>query len=544
MSNAPKKKRKKLTTKAILGLIFVLLFIVVFVCIGITWRYIDDFDDSHYGTAFTLTHTTSEYIDGDKAAAYYENGETDDYYRQVQDFLQLMRSEGDLDRLYVFVPTENECVTLWSTDSSESNALGVRQPLEGEFKEIAMNAFSGNSDNVGNNVHFSDRNSNKLVVTSFAPILDKSGKPVALVAAEFKGESIFIKIIEFNLATLGIVLVSSIIPIIIFYRKTKKGVLMPIKQLNSAAKQMVGDLESEKVISPDIHTGDEIEELSDSFEQMNVELRDYIRQLRLATAEKERIGAELNMAKDIQEAQLPNTFPAFPDRKEFDIYASMTPAKEVGGDFFDFFFVDDDHLAMVIADVSGKGIPASLFMMISKILIKNRLKAGDSPSAALERVNNQLIENNIKPKQFVTVWLAVLELSTGKGKAANAGHEHPVLKRADSAYELVEYRHSPPVSLVRKMRFREHDFEMRPGDRLFVYTDGVAEAMNKDRELFGTDRLLTVLNSDRNASPQQVLENVTNGINAFVGDAEQFDDITMLSFAYYGCDGDNTDPNE
>ena len=534
MSNAPKKKRRKLTTKAILGLIFVLAFIVVFVCIGITARYIHDFDDSHYGTAFTLTHTASESIDGDKVLAYNENRETDEYYEQVQRFLKLLQSEGKLDRLYVFVPSENERVTIWDADSDDGIALGVRQPFEGEFKDSAMRSFSGKSEEVP---HINDHNGNRLVITAFSPICDKSGQPVALVAAEFKGESIIIKIVEFNLATLGIVLISSIIPIIIFFNKTKKGVLQPIKRLNSAAKQMVNDLETEKAVSPDIHTNDEIEELSDSFEQMNVELRDYIRQLRLATAEKERIGAELNMAKEIQAAQLPSDFPAFPDRKEFDIYASMTPAKEVGGDFYDFFLVDDDHLAMVIADVSGKGIPASLFMMISKILLKNRLKAGDSPSAALERVNNQLIENNIKPKQFVTVWMAVLELSTGKGTAANAGHEHPVLKRADGSYELVEYRHSPPVSLVKKMRFREHDFEMHAGDRLFVYTDGVAEAMNLDRELYGTERLLTVLNSDPNASPQQVLENVTGGINAFVGEAEQFDDITMLSFVYNGSDG-------
>ena len=539
MSNAPKKRRKKLTTKAILGLIFVLLFIVVFVCIGISWRYIEDFDDSRYGTAFTLTHTASEYIDGDKALGYYQSGETDEYYRQVQDFLGLLRKEGKLDRLYVFVPAENDFVTVWDADSE--SALGVRQPFVGEFKECAMRFYSAQSDNAERDGYFNGRNDNKLVVTSFAPIHDKNGKPVALVAAEFEGQDIILKIVEFNLATLGIVLVSSIIPIILFYRKTKKGVLLPIKRLNSAAKQMVGDLESEKSVSPDIHTGDEIEELSDSFEQMNVELRDYIKRLRLATAEKERIGAELNMAKDIQEAQLPSDFPAFPDRKEFDIYASMNPAKKVGGDFYDFFFVDDDHLAMVIADVSGKGIPASLFMMIAKILLKNRLMAGDSPSAALERVNNQLIENNIKPKQFVTVWLAVLELSSGKGKAANAGHEHPVLKRADGHYELVEYRHAPPVSLVKRMKFREHDFELSPGDRLFVYTDGVAEAMNVERELFGTDRLLTILNSDPNAAPRQVLENVRNGIDAFVGEAEQFDDITMLSFAYYGSDGDNTD---
>lgn len=539
MRKAPKKRRKKLTTKAILGLIFVLAFIVIFVCIGITSRYIDDFDDSHYGTAFVLTHTASDYIDSEKAAGYYETGKTDDYYGQVHDFLNLMRVEGDLDRLYVFVPLENAFVTLWDTDSTAGNALGVRQAFEGEFKENAMSAFSVKAEE---NAYLKGYEGNKLIVTAFSPVCDQSGKPVALVAAEFKGENIILKIVDFNLATLVIVFVSSIIPILIFYRKTKKGVLLPIRRLNSAAKEMVDDLESEHLVSPDIHTGDEIEELSDSFEQMNVELRDYIGQLRMATAEKERIGAELNMARDIQAAQLPNTFPAFPDRKDFDIYASMSPAKEVGGDFYDFFLVDDDHLAMVIADVSGKGIPASLFMMISKLLIKNRLKAGDSPAAALAKVNNQLIEtNNIKPKQFVTVWLAVLELSSGKGRAANAGHEHPVLRRAGGAYELVTYRHSPPVSLVRGLRFREHDFEMKPGDRLFVYTDGVAEAMNSQRELFGTDRLLAVLNENPNASPQQVLENVTNGINAFVGDAEQFDDITMLGFLYNGSDVCNTE---
>ena len=531
MSKAPKKKRKKLTTKAILGLIIVLAFIVVFVCIGITWRYIEDFDDSRYGAAFALTHAASDYIDGEKTLSYYETGEKDDYYRQVQDVLKVLMAEGDLDRMYVFVPSGDELVNIWSTDD---DTIGMREPFEGEFKETAMESFSGA---VGENAYINAYNDKKLVVTALAPICNKKGEPVALVAADFEGESIILKIVDFNLATLVIVLVSSIIPIYLFYRKTKKGVLKPIKQLNSAAKEMVADLESENLVSPDIHTNDEIEELSDSFEQMNVELRDYIIQLRMATAEKERIGAELNMARDIQAAQLPSASAAFPDRKDFEICASMIPAKEVGGDFYDFFLVDDDHLAMVIADVSGKGIPASLFMMISKILIKNRLMAGDSPSAALEKVNNQLIEtNNIKPKQFVTVWLAVLELSTGKGIAANAGHEHPVLKRADGLYELVEYRHSPPVSLIGKLRFREHEFELKPGDRIFVYTDGVAEAKNLERELFGTDRLLSVLNSDPDASPQQVLENVKNGIDDFVGEAEQFDDITMLGFTYHGFD--------
>lgn len=177
MSKAPKKKkRRKLTTKAILGLIFVLLFIVIFVCIGITWRYMEDFDDSHYGTAFALTHTASEYIDGDKAAGYLESGETDDYYQQVQDFLKLLLSEGELDRLYVFVPSENELVTIWDTDSTGGNAIGAKEPFEGEFKESAMDTFSNDYDENG---YINDHEDNKLVVTAFSPIRDKSGKPVA-----------------------------------------------------------------------------------------------------------------------------------------------------------------------------------------------------------------------------------------------------------------------------------------------------------------------------------------------------------------------------
>ena len=282
MSKAPKKKRKKLATKAVLGLIFVIIFIVVFVCIGITWRYIKVFDDSRYGAAFTLTHTASKYIDGDKAAEYYKSGKTDGYYAQVQDFLKLMQSEGELDRLYVFVPSGDELVTLWDTNSSGGKALGARQDFDGEFKESAMSSYSVDSET---NVYINDQVDDKMVVTAFSPVLDKSGKTVAIVASEFKGENIIIKIVDFNLATLLIVLVSSIIPIIIYYRKTKKGVLVPINRLNSAAKEIVDDLESEKLVSPDIHTGDEIEELSDSFEQMNVELRDYIRQLRLAVGD-------------------------------------------------------------------------------------------------------------------------------------------------------------------------------------------------------------------------------------------------------------------
>ena len=251
-----------------------------------------------------------------------------------------------------------------------------------------------------------------------------------------------------------------------------------------------------------IQTGDEIQELAISIHQMEKDIVSYIDNIQTITAEKERIGAELNVATQIQADMLPRIFPAFPERHEFDIYATMDPAKEVGGDFYDFFLVDDDHLCLVMADVSGKGVPAALFMVIAKTLIKNRAQMGDSPAEILYNVNNQLCEGN-EAEMFVTVWLAIIELSTGKGVAANAGHEHPAICRKDGKYELVVYRHSPAVAAMEGIPFREHSFELHPGDRLFVYTDGVPEATNADNELFGTDRMLEALNRIPWRSPER-----------------------------------------
>ena len=283
-------------------------------------------------------------------------------------------------------------------------------------------------------------------------------------------------------------------------------------------------------------TGDEIEVLAESFAKQSARTELYIDQVRRVTAEKERIGAELDMASRIQVSQLPRLFPPFPDRKEFSLYASMTPAKEVGGDFYDFFMIDDDHMGFVMADVSGKGVPAALLMMVSRVLIKSSLQNGKSPGETLASVNNQLCESN-EAEFFVTVWVAVLEISTGKGVAANAGHEHPVLRRAGGKYELVIYRHSMPIGTMKDIPFRQHAFQLNPGDSFFVYTDGVAEATNANEELYGTERMLEALNREPDAAPDQVLTAVAQDIGRFVDGAEQFDDITMLCFRYFGPAG-------
>lgn len=304
-----------------------------------------------------------------------------------------------------------------------------------------------------------------------------------------------------------------------YYIMLRKTVLDPIARLNRAAKSIDGeDLEALSTLQVDIRTGDELEYLSESFEHMAHDLCRYITNLTDVTAEKERIGTELNVATKIQASMLPCIFPAFPERDEFDIYASMTPAKEVGGDFYDFFLVDDDHLAMVMADVSGKGVPAALFTVIAKTLLKNSAQAGISPKAVLEKVNNQLCETN-EAEMFLTVWLGILEISSGKMICANAGHEYPAIARKGGEFELIHDKHGFVLAGMAGARYREYGLQLNEGDRLFVYTDGVAEATDAHNELFGTDRMLAALNKTLNENSEKRLIIVKNEVDAFVGSA-------------------------
>ena len=247
--------------------------------------------------------------------------------------------------------------------------------------------------------------------------------------------------------------------------------------------------------------------------------------------ENERIRSELAMASRIQSAMLPGIFPAFPERKEFDIYASMDPVRGVGGDFFDFFFIDRDHLCLLIADVSGKGIPAALFMMASKIILADNAKSGKSPAQILQDTNEAICANNPE-EMFVTVWLGILDISTGLLTTANAGHEYPALMHADGQFELFRDRHGLVVGGMPGVKYHEHSLQMYPGSKLFVYTDGVPEATDAENALFGTTRMLEALNAHANESPKQILHGVRQAVNEFVSNMEQFDDLTMMCLEF------------
>lgn len=251
------------------------------------------------------------------------------------------------------------------------------------------------------------------------------------------------------------------------------------------------------------------------------------------SAEKQQIASELSVATHIQTSMLPCIFPAFPERTEFDIYATMDPAKEVGGDFYDFFLVDDDHLAMVIADVSGKGVPAALFMVIAKTLIKDHAQQGAQPEEVFTTVNRLLCEANDEG-MFVTAWMGVLELSTGHLAYVNAGHNPPLLRRGGGKYEFLRTRSGFILAGMEGVRYRPASLELAPGDAVYLYTDGVTEATDAGKQLYGDQRLCEVLNANAGSGPEELLNIVRRDVDAFVGDAPQFDDITMLGLRFLG----------
>ncbi len=247
------------------------------------------------------------------------------------------------------------------------------------------------------------------------------------------------------------------------------------------------------------------------------------------------VKSELNTATQIQNSMVPNIFPAFPERKEFDVYAAMYTAKEVGGDFYDFFLIDETHLAMVMADVSGKGVPAALFMMASKILIGDRALMGGSPAEILSFVNNRICSNN-QAEMFVTVWLGILDIHTGELIAANAGHEYPAICKKGGKFELLRDKHGLVVGGMENVPYKNYELTLEKGDTLFLYTDGIPEANNTDEVLFGTDRMLKALNLHPDASAQEILKNVREEVESFSGEAVQFDDFTMLCLKFFGND--------
>ncbi len=329
---------------------------------------------------------------------------------------------------------------------------------------------------------------------------------------------------------IGFVLIM-ILVIVISRRITK-----PLAGLAIVANKIgKGDFDTDL---PAIRTRDEIGQLNKAIGSMQRELKDYIRNLQETTAAKEKIESELQIARDIQQGIIPKIFPAFPERESIDLYAILDPARDVGGDLYDFFFIDDDHLCFTIGDVSGKGVPASLFMAITRTLLRARMDTSVKVNEVIEAMNNELcLDNN--NAMFVTLFLGVLNVETGHIVYCNAGHNYPFILKKDGMVEELKGTHGTPLGAMPDMIFGSSELQLDQGDTLMLYTDGVSEAIDVDEKQYTEKRIQDKLSEFKDAKPETITRSIINDLDIFVGEADQFDDITMLVINWNNKKADN-----
>ena len=493
---------------------------------------IDDFERM----AMDVAAIAATQLNPDKFQTYLDTGVKDEEYKNAFEQLSKFRESADVEYLYVVVPKPDEVWYVMDTDPTEGQIpLGYHQPYyEGEFAKNAERMVRGERIKpIVSNEEYG------WLLSAYYPVQTSSGDPAGYVGVDILMRNVRENLNSFVFNVIALIALLTAVLSFALIRMTNRTVAEPIRSLSTAARQLVeaersgGQRELSIFRQLQVDSSDEVGDLYQSLTRMEQDMNAYIRDLVSVTAEKERFGIELSLATRIQADMLPNVFPAFPERKEFDVFASMTPAREVGGDFYDFFLIDENHLGLVIADVSGKGVPAALFMMASKIMLANNAMAGKSPAEVLRSTNTAICSNN-REEMFVTVWLGVLDLTTGKLTAANAGHEYPVIRQPDGRFEVFKDQHSFVLGGMDGIPYKEYELFLEPGAKLFLYTDGVTEAMDAENRLFGTERMLTALNADPHASPEQLLGSVRHAVDDFVQDAVQFDDLTMLCVEYCG----------
>jgi phosphoserine phosphatase RsbU/P len=345
-----------------------------------------------------------------------------------------------------------------------------------------------------------------------------------LLSIQIPEKEIFEDVERRNSLFTGIIIISFVTILVLAYFFVSMFINNPIKKLTCGVERIeLGNLD----MKLDIKSKDELGQLARTFNKMTSDLKKAIDENLYEREEKNRINTELAVARKIQASMLPDKFPAFPLRDEFDIFAEMIPAKEVGGDFYDFFLIDNDNLAIVIGDVSGKGIPASLFMVNTKTLI-NYFSSDKSPKEVFDLINKKLCKNN-EACIFVTSIMGIYNIPTGRFIFVNAGHNPPLLKRNCGSFEYLKTKPQIVLAVMEDTKYAQEEIILNKGDTLYFYTDGVTEAMNRARELYGEDRLLTALNKYKFFSPREIIVNIKKEVDNFAAGAEQADDIAMLS---------------
>lgn len=526
-----------LTFRVIVSTVLIIFIFECIVSVVGYHQFTKSLTQEYQDAAFRTASTAAALIDADKIDSYLNWGESDPEYRSILSHMDILCQKQDATFIYVIsVDTSdyNSFRSVFNVVNANSEyepwPVGYeRKTTNEEYRTIYRDLYE-NGSKQGFITRTNSLDGRAPHTTALLPLCGANGTVKGILCVErpmselSTARTSYLKGIV-RIATLLCVL--SIFSIAFFFRHE---FVLPVKKINAETRRFA----SENTPLPhrsfaEISKIREIAEVGTAIEKMEHNMQDYIQNLTKVTAEKERIGTELALASQIQSEILPNIFPPFPDhRHDFDLYASMTTAKEVGGDFYDFFFIDDDHLGLVMADVSGKGVPAALFMMMARLLLNTLAMTGSSPAEVLQRANETICQNN-KSDMFVTVWLGVLTLSSGQLTAASAGHEYPVIQRVGGAFEIFKDKHRLALGAMPGIKYLDYTLTLEKGDVLFLYTDGVPEATNSANELLGNDGMLALLNRSNAADMKHLLDDVAQGVVDFTGNAPQFDDVTMMA---------------
>ena len=495
------------------------------------------FDEIHSDTTFHMAYSAASLVNGDHIDEYLERGEVEEYNRTKR-ILDGFCRRMNVSLTYVIVVDQTDYGSFVSVFNAVNNSvdnsnyvpweLGFKRNTTNEEYKKIYQALYAKKIEYATIYRLQPGDGLKPHITTIVPVMDKEDNVAALLCIQRPINELASAIFRFMSHIVLTVLILAILASNLAARFLRKWVFNPIEKVSDEASRFARENTKGEELG-DVSKFEEIDTLSRSIDKMETDMVNYIENLTAYTAERERIGTELSFAKNIQHSSLPTTFPAFPDRKDFDIYAAMKPAREVGGDFYNFRLIDDDHLAMWIGDVSDKGVPAALFMMAINIVINNRASMGGTPAEIMSFVNNNICEHNDE-NLFVTIWLGILELSTGHLTFVNAGHEEPAVYHKGGSFELFKTKHNVAVGVFPNIAYTNYDIQLGSGDKLFIYTDGVPEATDMFDKLYTTGRMLEALNKHREGSPQEILEGVYGSVKEFVGGRAQFDDLTMLGF--------------
>lgn len=515
----------------------------VLLCVGTSLLGYREFtvvlERQYNDTAYRVAETAESYLNPNRFEEYLSTGKTDREYEEIEQRLDDLTDKMGATFIYVAsVDRTDYRVLTYIYDSVDPDsgfdryelgytAVGVDEKYVGNVKRMMENGERATE------YLYSYSQESGAHTTAGLPVRDSDGEIVAILGVEMPMTELDNARQTYVLHVVAVSAVMISLFLLVGSLLLSRGVIQPLILITNEAERFAASGVQRADTMEKVQSRNEIGVLASSVGQMELDIEKYVRDLTAVTAERERIGAELSVAFRIQSDILPAVFPAFPDRKDFDIYASMAPAREVGGDFYDFFLIDESRLGLVIADVSGKGVPAALFMMIARTLIRNHVQSGEEPADALTAVNEQLCENN-KENMFVTAWLGVLDLSSGQLKFANAGHNPPLFKHGDGEYEYMRVRAGLVLAGMEGIRYRQSSVQLSRGDRIFLYTDGVTEAESQNHIFYGEERLCDVLRGLTESAPEETVAAVDADVRRFAEGAEQVDDITMMCLEYTG----------